>query len=209
MALSKIEDAIDAIRRGEMIIVVDDDDRENEGDLVIAGDAVTPEAIAFMMNHGRGLICVPLPGERLDELEMPLMVARNSESMNTAFTVSVDLREGTTTGISASDRAKTIQALTSASSSPADFARPGHIFPLRANSAGVLGRRGHTEASVDLARLAGRYPCGVICEISNDDGSMARLPELSVLSSKQRGKSSVIRSIRSLRKSGCRCDGWR
>lgn len=178
MALSQIEDAIEAMRRGEMIIVVDDDDRENEGDLVIAADAVTPEAIAFMMNHGRGLICVSLSGERLDELDIPLMVSRNSEAMNTAFTVSVDLRNGITTGISASDRAMTIKALTNSSSQPDDFARPGHIFPLRANSAGVLGRRGHTEASMDLAGLAGRFPCGVICEVSNDDGSMARLPQL-------------------------------
>lgn len=178
MRLSSIESAIEAIARGEMIIVVDDENRENEGDIVIAGDAVTPQAIAFMMNHARGLICVSLPGDRLDELQMPLMVERNSESMNTAFTVSVDLIDGTTTGISAADRAKTIRALVDSASKPGDFARPGHVFPLRANPAGVLGRAGHTEAAVDLARLAGRAPCGVICEIANDDGTMARLPQL-------------------------------
>src|SRR5689334_18134269 len=174
MAFSTIEDAIGAVGRGEMIIVVDDEDRENEGDLLIAGDAVTSEAIAFMMNHARGLICVSLPGYRLDELDLPLMVAQNSESMKTAFTVSVDAVSGTTTGISAADRAKTIHALANPYSKPSDFARPGHVFPLRANPNGVLGRPGHTEAAVDLTRLAGRAACGVICEIANDDGTMAR-----------------------------------
>ncbi|OWV98786.1 bifunctional 3,4-dihydroxy-2-butanone-4-phosphate synthase/GTP cyclohydrolase II [Rhizobium sp. R693] len=180
MAFSTIEDAIAAVARGEMIIVVDDESRENEGDLVIAGDAVDPAAIAFMMNHARGLVCVSLPGERLDELEMPLMVRNNSESMKTAFTVSVDLMEGISTGISAADRARTIRALVDPTSKPDDFARPGHIFPLRANPKGVLGRPGHTEAAVDLCRLAGRTPCGVICEIAKDDGTMARVPELEI-----------------------------
>lgn len=180
MPFSAIEDAIAALARGEMIVVVDDENRENEGDIVVAGDAVTPETIAFMMRHARGLVCVSLPGERLDELDMPLMVTRNSESMTTAFTVSVDLRKGISTGISAEDRAKTIRALVDPSTKPDDFARPGHIFPLRANPSGVLGRPGHTEAAVDLARLAGRTPCGVICEIANDDGTMARLPQLEV-----------------------------
>jgi len=180
MPFSSIEDAIAALARGEMIVVVDDENRENEGDIVVAGDAVTPEAIAFMMRHARGLVCVSLPGERLDELDMPLMVTRNSESMTTAFTVSVDLMHGISTGISAEDRAKTIRALVDPSSKPDDFARPGHIFPLRANPLGVLGRPGHTEAAVDLSRLAGRTPCGVICEIANDDGTMARLPQLEV-----------------------------
>lgn len=178
MTFSKVEDAVAAIARGEMIIVVDDENRENEGDIVIAGDAITPEAIAFMMRNARGLICVSLPGERLDELDIPLMVTRNSESMQTAFTISVDLMKGIATGISAEDRAKTILGLLDPRSKPKDFARPGHIFPLRANPSGVLGRPGHTEAAVDLSRMAGRAPCGVICEIANDDGTMARVPQL-------------------------------
>ncbi len=178
MPFSRIEDAIDAIARGEMIIVVDDEDRENEGDILIAADAVTPVAIAFMMKHARGLVCISMTDERLDELDMPLMVSRNSESMMTAFTVSVDVIAGTTSGISAGDRAATIRALVDPHATPLDFARPGHVFPLRANPQGVLGRQGHTEAAVDFTRLAGRSPSGVICEIANDDGSMARLPQL-------------------------------
>ncbi|NTJ11784.1 3,4-dihydroxy-2-butanone-4-phosphate synthase [Rhizobium lusitanum] len=184
MQFSKIEDAIQAVARGEMIVVVDDEDRENEGDLMVAGDAVTPEMIAFMMKHARGLICVPLPATRLDALDIPLMVTRNSESMQTAFTVSVDLIEGTTTGISAADRAKTVRGLVDSDAHPDDFARPGHIFPLRAHPQGVFGRPGHTEAAIDFARLAGRSECGVICEIANDDGTMARLPELEVFARK-------------------------
>jgi len=178
MTFSSIEDAVGAISRGEMIVVVDDENRENEGDLVISGDAVTTASIAFMMRNARGLVCVSLPGERLDELDIPLMVSKNSESMKTAFTVSVDLMTGITTGISAQDRAKTIRALADPTSNSQDFARPGHIFPLRANPLGVLGRPGHTEAALDIARLAGSAPCAVICEICNDDGSMARLPKL-------------------------------
>ncbi|MDP9563633.1 UNVERIFIED_ORG: 3,4-dihydroxy 2-butanone 4-phosphate synthase [Rhizobium nepotum] len=180
MTIAKIEDAIEAISRGEMIIVVDDEDRENEGDIIAASDSITPQQIAFMMNHARGLICVAMPGERLDALDIPLMVSRNTESLKTAFTVSVDYIPGTTTGISAADRAKTVRALVSEGSRPEDFARPGHIFPLRANPAGVLGRTGHTEAAVDLCRLAGKYPCGTICEVANDDGTMARLPQLEI-----------------------------
>lgn len=180
MTIAKIEDAIEAISRGEMVIVVDDEDRENEGDIVAASDSITPQQIAFMMNHARGLICVAMPGERLDALDIPLMVPRNTESMKTAFTVSVDYIPGTTTGISAADRANTVRALVSEVSRPDDFARPGHIFPLRANPQGVLGRTGHTEAAVDLCRLAGKFPCGTICEIANDDGTMARLPQLRV-----------------------------
>ncbi|WP_332302493.1 3,4-dihydroxy-2-butanone-4-phosphate synthase [Rhizobium sp. GR12] len=180
MTIAKIEDAIEAISRGEMVIVVDDEDRENEGDIIAASDSITPQQIAFMMNHARGLICVAVPGERLDALDIPLMVSRNTESLKTAFTVSVDYIPGTTTGISAADRAKTVRALVSEGSRPEDFARPGHIFPLRANPEGVLGRTGHTEAAVDLCRLAGKYPCGTICEIANDDGTMARLPQLEV-----------------------------
>ncbi len=180
MTIAKIEDAIEAISRGEMVIVVDDEDRENEGDIITASDSITPQQIAFMMNHARGLICVAMPGERLDALDIPLMVSRNTESLKTAFTVSVDYIPGTTTGISAADRAKTVRALVSEESRPEDFARPGHIFPLRANPQGVLGRTGHTEAAVDLCRLAGKFPCGTICEVANDDGTMARLPQLEV-----------------------------
>ena len=180
MTIAKIEDAIEAISRGEMVIVVDDEDRENEGDIIAASDSITPQQIAFMMNHARGLVCVAMPGERLDTLDIPLMVSRNTESLKTAFTVSVDYIPGTTTGISAADRAKTVRALVSEGSRPEDFARPGHIFPLRANPQGVLGRTGHTEAAVDLCRLAGKFPSGTICEVANDDGTMARLPQLEV-----------------------------
>lgn len=180
MAISKIDEAVAAITRGEIVVVVDDRDRENEGDLVIASEAVTPESIAFMMNYARGLICVAMEGERLDELDIPLMVPRNTEVLKTAFTVSVDYIPETTTGISAADRAATVRALVTDGSRPEDFARPGHIFPLRAHPHGVLSRPGHTEAAVDLARLAGLFPSGVICEVANDDGTMARLPELEV-----------------------------
>ena len=178
MALSKIEDAIATLARGGMIVVVDDESRENEGDIIVASEAVTPEAIAFMMKHARGLICVAMEGERLDALDIPLMVPQNTEYLQTAFTVSVDYIPGTTTGISAADRAATVAALVSPATAPKDFARPGHIFPLRAHPRGVRGRPGHTEAAVDLARLAGKIPSGVICEVANDDGTMARLPEL-------------------------------
>ena len=178
MTISKIEDAIAAIARGEMVIVVDDADRENEGDIVFDSDAATAAKMAFMMNHARGLICVSMEGERLDALDIPLMVPNNTESLKTAFTVSVDYLPGTTTGISAADRAATVMALVDPASRPEEFARPGHIFPLRANPRGVLGRPGHTEAAVDLCKLAGRAPSGVICEIAKDDGTMARLPDL-------------------------------
>ncbi|SOC36097.1 3,4-dihydroxy-2-butanone 4-phosphate synthase [Rhizobium subbaraonis] len=184
MTLSKIEDAIAAIGRGEMVVVVDDEDRENEGDIVIASQTVTPASIAFMMNHARGLICVSMEGARLDALDIPLMVPNNTDSHKTAFTVSVDYLPTTTTGISAAERAATVRALVDEASKPEDFARPGHIFPLRANPHGVLGRPGHTEAAVDLARLAGLAPSGVICEIANDDGTMARLPQLKAFAEK-------------------------
>jgi 3,4-dihydroxy 2-butanone 4-phosphate synthase len=176
--ISKIEDAVAAISRGEMVIVVDDESRENEGDLVVASRAVTPQTIAFMMNNARGLICIAMEGERLDALDIPLMVPNNTDRMKTAFTVSVDYIHGTTTGISAADRAATVQALIDDQAKPGDFARPGHIFPLRANPQGVRARPGHTEAAVDLSRLAGFPPSGVICEIAGDDGSMSRLPDL-------------------------------
>ncbi|AUX79378.1 MULTISPECIES: bifunctional 3,4-dihydroxy-2-butanone-4-phosphate synthase/GTP cyclohydrolase II [Sinorhizobium] len=178
MAFSSIDDAIQAIAAGKMVIVVDDENRENEGDIVVAAEKTTAEHVAFMMRYARGLICAPLAAERLDDLEIPLMVTRNSDSMQTAFTVSVDYKRGTTTGISAEDRAATITSLVDPATRPEDLSRPGHIFPLRANRLGVLGRPGHTEAAVDLARLAGLAPAGVICEIANDDGTMSRLPEL-------------------------------
>jgi 3,4-dihydroxy 2-butanone 4-phosphate synthase / GTP cyclohydrolase II len=173
-----IEEAIAAIGRGEIVVVVDDADRENEGDLIMAADAVTPSKIAFFVRHTSGVICAPLLGERLDELELPLMVVGNTESHRTAFTVSVDYRHGTTTGISASDRAATLRALADPATGPADLARPGHIFPLRYAEGGVLKRAGHTEAAVDLARLAGRAPVGVLCELVNEDGTMSRLADL-------------------------------
>jgi 3,4-dihydroxy 2-butanone 4-phosphate synthase len=178
MTFANIEDAVQAIARGEMVIVVDDQDRENEGDIVVASEAVTPQHIAFMMNHARGLVCVAMEGQRLDALDIPLMVSNNTESMKTAFTVSVDYIPGTTTGISAADRAATVRALLDEKSRPEDFARPGHIFPLRAHPQGVLARPGHTEAAVELSRLAGLKPSGVICEVANDDGTMSRLPDL-------------------------------
>ena len=178
MPFTKIENAIDAITRGELVIVVDDADRENEGDLIMAAEKVTPESIAFMIRHTSGVICQPLEGDRCDELSLPLMVQNNTEIQRTAFTVSVDARHGTTTGISAADRAATVHALIDGDSRPDDLTRPGHIFPLRYREGGVLKRAGHTEAAVDLARLSGLYPSGVLAEVTNDDGTMARLPEL-------------------------------
>ena len=181
MALSGIDEAVAALARGDMVLVVDDEDRENEGDIIVAAESVTPASIAFMMKHARGLICIAMEGERLDQLDIPLMVPRNNTELHkTAFTVSVDYLPGTTTGISAPDRAATVRALVAPESRPEDFARPGHIFPLRAHPQGVLGRPGHTEAAIDLARLAGKFPSGVICEVANDDGTMARLPELRI-----------------------------
>jgi 3,4-dihydroxy 2-butanone 4-phosphate synthase / GTP cyclohydrolase II len=173
-----IENAITAIKRGELVIVVDDADRENEGDLIMAAEKVTPESMGFMIRHTSGVICMPLEGSRLDDLELPLMVANNTEGQRTAFTVSVDARHGTTTGISAADRAATVQVLIDAHTGPDDLNRPGHIFPLRYREGGVLKRAGHTEAAVDLARLAGCTPAGVLAEVVNDDGTMARLPQL-------------------------------
>jgi 3,4-dihydroxy 2-butanone 4-phosphate synthase/GTP cyclohydrolase II len=180
MAFDRVEDAIRDIAAGKMVIVADDEDRENEGDLVCAASAITPELVNFMATHGRGLICVAMTEERANELDLPLMTENNTEGFSTAFTVSVDghQRHGVTTGISASDRAKTIELLVDPDSGPNDLRRPGHIFPLRAVPGGVLRRVGQTEASVDLARLAGLPPVGVICEIMNPDGSMARRPDL-------------------------------
>ena len=178
MPFTKIEQAIAAIGRGELVIVVDDADRENEGDLIAAAEKMTPETMAFMIRHTSGVICMPVEGERLDELRIPLMVADNTESQRTAFTVSVDSRHGVTTGISAADRAATVRAVLDPATKPHDLARPGHIFPLRYREGGVLNRAGHTEAAVDLARLAELTPAGVLAEVVNDDGSMARGPDL-------------------------------
>ena len=179
IVLDSIPEAIAAIKRGEVIIVVDDQDRENEGDFLAAAQCVTPEMINFMATHGRGLICAPLTESRCQELNLGMMVGNNTDPMETAFTISVDLRgSGVTTGISASDRAKTIKALTESKTKPHDLSRPGHIFPLVAKEGGVLRRTGHTEAAIDFARLAGFDPAGVIVEIMNEDGSMARLPQL-------------------------------
>ncbi|HLN62245.1 MAG TPA: bifunctional 3,4-dihydroxy-2-butanone-4-phosphate synthase/GTP cyclohydrolase II [Symbiobacteriaceae bacterium] len=173
-----VPEALEQIRAGRIVIVVDDEDRENEGDLVMAAECVTPEAVNFMARYGRGLICLPLTGERLDELQVGNMVEREGDHMGTAFTISIDARHGTTTGISAHERAHTIRTVLDPATRPEDLVRPGHIFPLRAKPGGVLRRPGHTEAAVDLARMAGLYPAGVICEIMNEDGSMARVPEL-------------------------------
>ncbi|MCL2678743.1 MAG: bifunctional 3,4-dihydroxy-2-butanone-4-phosphate synthase/GTP cyclohydrolase II [Dehalococcoidia bacterium] len=179
-----IEEAIADIKAGKFVLVVDDESRENEGDFIMAAEKVTPDAINFMAVHARGLICAPMTGERLDELKIPLMVSENTSVHSTAFTVSVEARYGVTTGISAADRARTIQVLIDPKSTPEDIAKPGHIFPLRAREGGVLVRAGHTETTVDIARLAGLYPAGVCCEIMNEDGSMARLPELEQLAKK-------------------------
>ena len=179
MPFSAVEQAIAAVGRGEIVVVVDDEDRENEGDLIMAADAVTPEKIAFFLAHTSGLICVPLTPERADQLDLPLMVTNNTEMQRTAFTVSVDYRHDTTTGISAADRAATIKALADPHTKASDFNRPGHILPLRYRPGGVLKRAGHTEAAIDLARAAGRTPAGVLCEVvSEDKATMARLPEL-------------------------------
>jgi len=178
MSFAAIEEIIAAVSRGEMVIMVDDEDRENEGDLIVAADAASPQQVGFMLRHTSGIICLPVIGERLDELDLPMMVARNTDVRRTAFTVSIDVRDGTTTGISASDRWKTIRAVLDPATKPHDLARPGHMYPLRYEPGGVLKRAGHTEAAVDLARIAGRFPAGVLAEVMNDDGSVARVPEL-------------------------------
>ena len=173
-----IAEAVEAFRNGEMIIVVDDEDRENEGDLTVAAEKVTPDVVNFMMTQGRGLVCVALTEERLVELDLPLMVRENTSQFETAFTVTIDAKGVTTTGVSAADRAATILATINPRTRPSDLARPGHVLPLRARNGGVLVRAGQTEASVDLARIARLYPAGVICEVTSKDGSMARVPEL-------------------------------
>ncbi|MFM7270702.1 MAG: bifunctional 3,4-dihydroxy-2-butanone-4-phosphate synthase/GTP cyclohydrolase II [Actinomycetes bacterium] len=180
MSFSHIEAAIAAVRRGEIVVVVDDEDRENEGDLIMAAELVTPEAMGFMVRHTSGVICMPMEGDRLDALNIPLMVVDNTEAQRTAFTVSVDAAAGVSTGISAADRAHTVRTLIDPASRPTDLVRPGHIFPLRYREGGVLKRAGHTEAGVDLARLAGLQPAGILAEVVNDDGTMARMPQLEV-----------------------------
>ena len=175
---SSVDEILAELRAGRMVIILDDEDRENEGDFIMAAEYATPEAVAFMIRHSSGILCVPMEDERLAELDLPQMVPNNDEAYRTAFTVSVDYRLGTTTGVSSSDRSATIRALANPASTAADFARPGHIFPLRPRKGGVLVRAGHTEAAVDLCKLAGLTPAGVLCELMNDDGSMARRPEI-------------------------------
>ncbi|QQR83394.1 bifunctional 3,4-dihydroxy-2-butanone-4-phosphate synthase/GTP cyclohydrolase II [Candidatus Peregrinibacteria bacterium] len=193
--MNTISSAIAAFKKGEILIVTDDEDRENEGDLILAAEHVTPEKIAFIVKHTSGVIVMPMTGERLDELDLPMMVKKNTETHGTAFTVSVDAKKGTTTGISAADRATTIKALIDPNTKPDDLNRPGHIFPLRAMEGGVLKRAGHTEACVDLCKLAGLNPAGVICEIVNDDGSMARIPDLEKFAKKHRLKMITIKDL--------------
>ena len=180
MSFAPIEDIVAAVGRGEMVIMVDDEDRENEGDLIIAAEDVTPDTMGFMLRYTSGIICLPLIGERLDELEVPMMVAKNTDVRRTAFTISIDAVTGTTTGISASDRCRTVHAVIDPDTKPGDLARPGHMYPLRYEPGGVLKRAGHTEAAVDLAQLAGKYPASVLAEVMNDDGTVARLPDLEV-----------------------------
>jgi 3,4-dihydroxy 2-butanone 4-phosphate synthase/GTP cyclohydrolase II len=181
---TSISEATEDIKAGKFVIIVDDESRENEGDLAIAAERITPEAINFMAKYGRGLICLPITGQRLDELGIPLMVTNNTSRYSTAFTVSVEAKDKVTTGISAFDRARTIKTILDPNSKPSDLAQPGHIFPIRAKEGGVLVRAGHTEAIVDLARLAGLYPAGVICEVMDEDGNMARLPQLEAMAAK-------------------------
>ncbi len=195
MPHARIEDAIDDIRQGKMVILVDDEDRENEGDLTMAAEMVTPEAVNFMARFGRGLICLTLTGERCDQLRLPPMVSTNTSSFGTAFTVSIEARKGVTTGISAADRAHTILTAVADAAKPEELARPGHVFPLRAKSGGVLVRAGQTEGSVDLARLAGLKPSGVICEIMNDDGTMSRMPELRTFAAEHKIKICTIADL--------------
>jgi 3,4-dihydroxy 2-butanone 4-phosphate synthase/GTP cyclohydrolase II len=195
MAIATIDEAVSDIRDGRMIIIIDDEDRENEGDLVCAAEKVTPEIINFMARHARGLICMPLTEERCDELHLTTQVADNTSYLGTAFTVSIDARKGITTGISAADRATTILCAVDPKSRPQDLARPGHIFPLRAKNGGVLVRPGQTEASVDIARIAGLYPAGVICEIMNEDGTMARLPQLEAFAAQHNVKMITVADL--------------
>ena len=195
MPIITAEEAVKDIRSGKMVIIVDDEDRENEGDLAMAADKVTPESINFMATHARGLICVPMMADRLRELQLPIMVLENTARLSTAFTVSVDGLKGTSTGISADDRAATIKTLIDPKTTPDDLARPGHTFPLRYTEGGVMVRAGQTEAIVDLVRLGELYPAGVICEIQNLDGSMARLPELKQYALERNLKLTIMKTI--------------
>jgi 3,4-dihydroxy 2-butanone 4-phosphate synthase / GTP cyclohydrolase II len=195
LPFNSIEEAIAQLQQGRMVILVDDEDRENEGDFVMAAEKVTPEAINFMATHGRGLICLALSPERVDDLQLPLMVNENTAAFGTAFTVSIDARKGITTGISARDRATTILTAVDPRTRPADLARPGHVFPLRADRGGVLKRAGQTEGSVDLARLAGLRPAGVICEVMNEDGTMARVPQLQEIAKRHHLKVVTIKDL--------------
>lgn len=192
---SPIEEAIECVKKGKPIIIVDDEDRENEGDFVVASEKITPEIINFMVKEGRGLICVPLPEERLQELELPLMTTNITARYGTAFTISVDAKKETTTGSSAFDRSTTVKALIDPGTKPSDLARPGHMFPLQAKKGGVLRRVGHTEATMDIARLSGFYPSGVLCEILDEDGTMARLPHLKEIARKHNLKIITIKSL--------------
>jgi 3,4-dihydroxy 2-butanone 4-phosphate synthase/GTP cyclohydrolase II len=194
-AFNTVEEILAELRAGRMVIILDDEDRENEGDLIMAAEHATPEMVAFMIRHTSGIICVPMEESRLAQLELPQMVPANSESYRTAFTISVDYRHGTTTGVSSSDRAATIRALADSHSAAADFARPGHIFPLRPRRGGVLIRAGHTEAAVDLCSLAGLKPAGVLCELMNDDGTMARRPQIEVFARRHSLKIGTIADL--------------
>ncbi len=193
--LNSVDEILADLRAGRMVLIMDDEDRENEGDLIMAAERATPEAVAFMIRHTSGIICVPMEEEGLLRLDLPQMVQANSESHRTAFTVSVDLKAGTTTGVSSADRAATIRALADGDASPEDFARPGHIFPLRSRKGGVLVRAGHTEASVDLCRLAGMKPVAVICEVMNDDGTMSRRPQLELFAKRHNLKIGTISDL--------------
>lgn len=195
MIFNSIEQAIVDIQAGKMVIVVDDENRENEGDFIMAAEHITPEAVNFMATHGRGLICTPLPKSLADKLDLPPMIQRPCDSMETAFTVSIDATHGISTGISAADRSRTIELLACSQTVGADFVKPGHIFPLIAKDGGVLVREGHTEAAVDLAKLAGLTPVGVICEILNEDGSCARLPDLEIIAEKFQMKLITIEEL--------------
>ncbi|HEY6010830.1 MAG TPA: 3,4-dihydroxy-2-butanone-4-phosphate synthase, partial [Nitrospirota bacterium] len=195
MKFNTIEEGIEDIKKGKMVILVDDEDRENEGDLTMAAEAVTPEAINFMAMHGRGLVCLSLTAERVEQLQLPMMTTDNTSSFGTAFTISIEAKKGVTTGISAADRAITIKTAIDPKKGPEDLARPGHVFPLRAKPGGVLQRAGQTEGSVDLARLAGLCPAGVICEIMNDDGTMSRVPQLMEFAKTHRMKIVTIKDL--------------
>jgi 3,4-dihydroxy 2-butanone 4-phosphate synthase/GTP cyclohydrolase II len=194
-AFSSVDEILADMRAGRMVIILDDEDRENEGDFIMAAEHATPEAVAFMIRYSSGILCVPMLNERLEELDLPQMVPNNDEAYRTAFTVSVDYRHGTTTGVSASDRSITIKALADVASKPADYARPGHIFPLRARRGGVLVRAGHTEAAVDLCQLAGLKPAGVLCELMNDDGTMSRRPEIEAFAKQHNLKIGTIADL--------------